>query len=98
MGLETKLNAAANAAAVITVTDPRSVDWIVWSYDDAPTDGKLTMAFGETTIFEVDITAGGPGELLLDPIVGMTDTGTLTITLAAGGAGVTGKLNAMVRN
>jgi hypothetical protein len=97
MGLKPKLDAAANAAAVISVTNPRSVDWIVWSYDGAPTGGKITIKEGLVTLFEVDVTQGGPGQLLLNPIVGMTGDSVVTITLAAGGAGVTGKINAMVR-
>lgn len=87
--------AAANTAVAITVTalpDQQHVlAGVVWSYSAAPTGGKLTVADGASTVLEVDIIAGGPGSLVLPPLGGSTNT-NLVVTLAAGGAGIIGKL------
>jgi len=96
MGLETKLDAAANAAASVSFTNPRYLQWIAYSYDAAPTGGKLTVKQGATTIFELDVTAAGAKFLdFARNQLAMTASATVTVTLAAGGAGVTGKLNVM---
>lgn len=95
--LASKLDAGANAAAAVTLTAPSDgynvIDWVAWSYDGDPTGGKLTIELGSTD-FEVDITTGGPGVLKFseNPIV-VTKNTAVTLTLAAGGASVTGKLN-----
>jgi len=94
-----------NTAAVITiaaVADQRIIiDSIQWSYSGAPTGGRLSITDGGVTIFDIDITAAGPGGFgltlpasggLKSPAAGSA----IVITLAAGGAGVTGKLNAQV--
>lgn len=88
--------AAANTAVAKTlaaVTGLRHIlHGIQWSYSAAPTGGKLTVedAVG-TTIFEIDITAGGPNNIDIT-LHGSINT-AMVITLAAGGAGITGKLN-----
>lgn len=100
MGLEKDITAAADTAAVIEVTNAKYLDWILWSYDDTPTGGKLTVDWDGTTLLEVDITQGGPGHISWPSPSGvpmLDDAGTLTITLAAAGAAVTGKVNALVR-
>lgn len=85
---------ASNTAAVVTLTalagQRRIINAVQWSYTAAPTGGRLTISDG-TTRFDVDITAAGPGGFGLC-IPG--DAGTeVVITLAAGGAGIVGKLN-----
>lgn len=64
------------------------------SYDDAPTGGKLTVKSAATVIFEIDLTAEGFYNLesVLTSAVGES----LTITLAAPGGAVVGKLNYQV--
>jgi hypothetical protein len=106
---EHKLDASANAAAVINDSNVAAkrpdnfwvLDWVAWSYSGDPTGGKLTIALGGTTIFEVDITSGGPGLLNFDKNSlydrNQTKNQTLTITLAAGGGSVVGKLQARFR-
>lgn len=92
----------------ISVTSPENIDVVVlltaapgkrgsiaglttFSYSAAPTGGRLTVKDGATTLFDVDITAAGPGPL---PLVYTGSVNTaLTVTLAAGGSGVIGKLN-----
>jgi len=34
---------------------------VYWSYDKDPKKGSLTINYGETTVFKVDITKNGPG-------------------------------------
>lgn len=90
---------AANTAAVLTyAADPthqHEFDEIVWSYNAAPTGGRVTITDGGTTVFDMDITAAGPGEIgLRRPLRGAVNS-TLVITLAAGGAAATGKLNCL---
>lgn len=94
--LKAKLDAAANALASVTyaaVTGHRHHAVVVaWSYSAAPTGGKLTIKDGVTAVFEVDITAAGPGSIPLPPVRGTANT-ALVVELAAGGVAVTGKLN-----
>ena len=90
-----KLDAAANAAAAITVSavvDARHVlSKVYWSYSAGPTGGKLTITGGPNN-FEVDITTGGPGAFTFSPYICSVNT-ALVATITAGGAGITGKLN-----
>lgn len=89
-----KLNAAANAAAAVTLADPGDfaqnvIGGVYWSYSGAPTGGKLTISAAGTTLLEVHITAAGPGQLDLEGFSPGRSL-ALTATLAAGGGGVYG--------
>ena len=90
---------AANTAAVVSLGTGETynvVACVVWGYDGVPTAGSLVITDGVTTI-TVPIVDTGPGKLeLTRPFAGAADAG-VTITLAAGGAGVTGKLNVQHR-
>lgn len=66
---------------------------IFWSYNTTPTNGKLTIADGATTVFEIDIPTAGAGFIPFLPPRIYTAGNTLTITLAGGGGSVVGKLN-----
>lgn len=66
---------------------------VAWSYDAAPTGGRLTIVTNAVAVFEIDITAGGPGFIPFSPALASVRGMALTITLAAGGAGITGRLN-----
>src|SRR4051794_18599647 len=86
---------ASNTAAVVTyaaVSDRQhAITGIAWSYDGAPTGGNLKIEDGSgTTVFSIDITAGGPGVLYFDPAKHGAKNTALIVTLAAGGSGVTG--------
>ena len=90
---------ASNTAAILTLTGtgtgPGSatvIQGIAWSYDAAPTGGNLKIENASgTIIFSIDITAAGPGFL---PFPWKSSNGNpLIVTLAAGGSGVTGKVN-----
>lgn len=63
------------------------IDWVAWSYNGAPTSGSLEIKnnTANTTLLKVDITAGGPGELVFGDrgLVGAKGA-ELLITLADG--------------
>jgi hypothetical protein len=92
---------AANAAAIVTIAAQsadsgansyRVVDEILFSYSAIPTNGLLTISDG-TTVLTLSITGDGPGAIVFaHPYVAAANT-AITVTLAAGGAGVSGKLN-----
>lgn len=103
---------AANTAAVVNIAADAQEYWVIdsieWSYDAAPTGGNLLVTIGGTTVFSVDITAAGPGHFDWSNAPRYT-TGTgagggkptlneaVVVTLAAGGASVTGKVNVRYR-
>lgn len=98
-----KLDASANGAAAITIAADADEAWILdhvsYSYNAAPTAGKLTISFGGTTEFELDITAAGPEVLHFGPqgLSAGNRNEAVVITLAAAGAAVTGKVAAQYR-
>jgi hypothetical protein len=85
---------AANTAATQTiaaVVGKRHVLFkIAYSYSAAPTGGRLSVTDGGTTVFDVDITLAGPGAFTLMEPMGINSE--MIVTLAAGGVGITGKL------
>ncbi len=90
---------AANLAATITYAAAGAgrahvLHQLDASYSAAPTGGRLTVQNGATTIFDVDINAAGPQRFVFDPPILGSANSALTITLAAGGTGISGKLNA----
>lgn len=84
-----------NASAAISLTavsgQRHHVVGIIWSYSAAPTNGRITSIGLDGDQLDFDITQGGPGPVLTPPAIGATNT-TVSITLAAGGSGITGKL------
>ncbi len=96
--------AMAATAAVITLAavsgTAHQIEHISWSYDAAPTGGNLKIESPSgTKIFEIDITAAGPGFI---PFSGSGLTGALSqaliITLASGAGAVNGLVNASQRS
>ncbi len=92
--LKAKHHPTSNTAAVVTLAlvagQEHVIHGVQWSYNGAPTGGRLTMTDGTDT-WDIDITAAGPGGYA--PLWGGAEGAQVTITLAAGGSGVTGKLN-----
>jgi hypothetical protein len=91
---------AANTAAVITYTADAArqhvVSGLAWSYSGAPTGGSLKIEDGAgNTVFAVGVTAAGPGTILFPIPKAGTVNRALVVTLAAGGAGVTGKVSVL---
>jgi len=89
---------AANTAAVVTLAAPGAgvsnvIGQVTWSYDGEPTSGTLTIAQGATTIFKVDITTSGPGPISWPVPMKFAANSVVTVTLAAGGAGISGIVN-----
>lgn len=66
-----------------------------WSYDDNPTGGNIQIQSANDVIFNLDITNAGPGFFLFIPPKRGGLNSTMTITLAAGGAGISGKLSVL---
>jgi hypothetical protein len=90
---ETSGAGASVAMTLVGVASHRHyVAEVLWSYNAAPTGGRLTISGlqgGE--VLDIDITASGPGPLLLPPLAGAAGT-SVVITLAGGGGAVVGKL------
>jgi hypothetical protein len=97
----TQLHApAANTAAVVTLAAPGAgrqhrVWNIYWSYDVNPTAGGLTITDGGDTVFSIAITKSGPGYVRYPQAGEGGPNAAVVVTLAAGGAGVTGKVNVL---
>lgn len=87
---------SSNTAAIISKSAPPTGKYVIhgiqFSYNNTPTAGRLTVADDSGTIFDVDVTVSGPGGYSL----ALVCTGAVTITLAAGGASVQGKLNSQM--
>lgn len=87
----------ANLDAVVTLAATSGAShyiWRVdWSYSGAPTGGNLTITDGSATVFELDITAAGPGFVEFPSGRAGTPGAALVVTLNAGGTGVLGKVN-----
>lgn len=89
----------ANAAAVITVPAPGAglalqLNQLSFSYSGAPTNGLLTIQQGAAIAHRLTITSSGAGPVITG--VKITANTAMTITLAAGGAGIVGDVNASI--
>jgi hypothetical protein len=89
--------AATDAVRVLAAPSDSSSGWsikaIFWSYSAAPSTGKLTISWvdGGTTYTETYyITTGGLNSLVWPEARSFPPGSAVTITLAAGGAGIFG--------
>lgn len=72
------------------------VSGVAWSYNGVPLGGRLTIEDGAGTIvFDLGITSAGPGFVPFPEPKKGSAASAMIITLAAGGAGVAGKVNAL---
>lgn len=89
-----KQNSLANASSVVTlpavVGQRRIIESVQWSYSAAPLTGNLQIADGTNIYLDLDVTAAGAGGLTMC-ITALVNS-AMTITLAAGGSGIIGKL------
>ncbi len=94
-------NADASATLAADADNFWAIDWIGWGYDGTPTGGRLTVTIGSTVVFDIPITAGGPGFLDFSgaPLYAQAQTRNeaVTVKLFAGGSGVTGKVQFRAR-
>lgn len=90
---------AANTAAVVTygaVTGrAHVVSGVSYSYSAAPTGGNLQVKDGSDVILDLDISAAGEGAIYFDPPKKNTAGNAMSATLAAGGAGISGKVSVL---
>ena len=95
---------SSNTAAVITIAAVAGVahelESVSFSYDAAPTGGSITIESPSgTTLQKLFITAAGAGPVPLGNscLKSPTVNAAMIITLAAGGSGVSGIVNAIQR-
>ncbi len=71
------------------------LDGVEWSLSANPAAAvALTVAVDGTTVWQFDITSGGPGFMPAKPRIRGAANKAMVITLAAAGGSVIGKLNA----
>jgi len=91
---------AAGNAATVSFSAPgggvaHCITGIAWSYDSAPTNGKVQMKFGGAVVFELYVTAAGPGSVLFPLPRKARENASLEVTLASGGGSVAGTVNVL---
>lgn len=98
LGLSTnRATSADNGAATVALTAKPGMRWVVYgysfSYDGEPTGGTITLTRGASTVIDQQaVTSAGPGPIQFPrPLHGAANE-AMTATLAAGGAGVFGRL------
>lgn len=89
---------AANTAAVVTLAAETNTVHVLHAahggYDAAPTAGKLlTIAIGGSTVRAIPVAVAGPFSIKFPRGLRGTKNQALVVTLAAGGAGITGKVS-----
>jgi hypothetical protein len=92
----------ANTAAVVSYEAAGAgvchvLAGVAWSYGGTGTltGGNLQIADGEDVIFNVDITATGLGSIVFPQPKRGSANAALTITLAAGGQDISGKISVL---
>lgn len=88
---------APNTAAGITrAADPKAenlLHQIDFGYSATPTGGLMEVKRAGTIVRSITITAAGPLTIYFDPPIKTALNEALDVVLAAGGAGVSGKVN-----
>ena len=89
---------SSDTAAVVTYAAAAGfshhITGLVWSYSGGtPSGGNLRVTDGDSVVFNMDITAAGAGFVPFTPAKRGTTGSSMTITLAAGGTGVSGKVS-----
>lgn len=91
---------AAATAAVVTLAavagKRHHLARIVASYSATPTGGRLTVAFGASTVLDVDVPAAGILDIeFASPLRNPDSNEAVTVTLASGAGAVQGKLTVL---
>lgn len=90
---------AANAPAIVKIAGRvghrTCIGNVQWSYSGVPAGGNIIATDGiADRVYTVDIVAAGPGALISGDAWAEFNVGAdVTVTLAPGGAGVTGKVS-----
>lgn len=91
---------ADNVAAVITKAIDSEQAHVLYaidySYDSAPTNGSIVININSVDTYKLDVTAAEPRLLRFPGGIYGNKSEALVITLAAGGSGIAGKLNALI--
>lgn len=92
---------AVNTAAVVTygasAGNYHVITGVAWSYiGGVPVGGNLLITDAGATVFSIDIAEEGPGFFTFPaPKRGAAVNTAMVVTLAAGGAGITGKVSVL---
>ena len=92
-----KHHPAANTAAIVTLAATagtyHSVEQVLFSYDDDPTGGSLTLSTTGRDDIVLSVPFKGARGVVIEHGFSGDIGAAMTITLAAAGAACTGKLN-----
>lgn len=100
--MASKLDAAANTAATKIITGGTGISWVFlgveWSYQGGTPDGALAILVAGVAVKSFDISTEGHDFLdftKMEPMGGIPAPISVAIgvSLSAGGAGITGKVN-----
>jgi hypothetical protein len=93
-----RVTSSAGEDGVVTVAAPATAgeanqfSGIVWSYSADPTGGRIVITDGGTTVFDIDITTGGPGFIWFPTAMTMSPNQATVLTIYDGGGVLVGKV------
>ncbi len=96
-GVAAQCVSATNAPAVVTLAAAgadlcNGVSGLAVSYSATPTGGNVQIADGAAVVFDLDITSAGPTVIHFPALMVGSPNTAMTLTLAAGGSGIVGRL------
>jgi hypothetical protein len=90
---------AADTAAIVTYSGTAGVSHVIsgiaFGYDIDPIGGLLTVTANAVVVFTIPVTKSGAGFIPFTPPKKSGVAHALVVTLAAGGAGCTGKVSVL---
>lgn len=98
---DNQIPASNTAAAIVYAAAQGSrhvISGVAWSYSGAPTPspGALSITGSVTgAVFSIQIPGAGPGFIPFNPPRRFANNESVTISLAAGGTGIAGRVNAL---
>lgn len=95
---EDDVHAPASATAAVVEYDAvegecHCISGLAWSYSGAPVGGRISIEVGAEVVFDVGVTAAGAGVIEFKVAKKGAAGEAMTITLASGGGGISGKLS-----
>ncbi len=92
----------ATADVTVTVVAPATgsgkfilIERVDWSYTGGTPVGRLTVGYGSTVVFDIDIITAGPASVEVNRVIPL-ETAAI-VKLFGGGSGLIGKLNVIAR-